>query len=102
MWRAEGFNDCIIGTVTIPGESRARIAYDEGKCIQKIMLSSDGQWSYDDAEEYFGNYLAGPVIDSGPVYIALRTLEEIEEMDANDDEPTRQGDPIEPGDSILN
>lgn len=82
MWKANGFDHCVIGTVIVPGEPEERIVYDALKCILTIQLNSGGEeeCSFEDAEEYFIFNVVGAVIESGPAYVYLKTLEEIEEI----------------------
>ena len=80
MWKADGFDHCVIGTVIVPGESSERIVYDALKCILTIQLSSGEECSFEDAEEYFIFNVLDAIIEDGPAYVYLKTLEEIEDI----------------------
>tara|TARA_R110000796_G_scaffold62596_1_gene144328 strand:+ start:847 stop:1104 length:258 start_codon:yes stop_codon:yes gene_type:complete len=80
MWKADGFDQCVIGTVIVPGEDGERIVYDALKCILTIQESSGDECSFEEAEEYFEFNVVGSIIKDGPAYVYLKTLEEIEEI----------------------
>jgi hypothetical protein len=80
MWKADGFDQCVIGTVIVPGEHGERIVYDALKCILTIQESSGDECSFEEAEEYFEFNVVGSIIKDGPAYVYLKTLEEIEEI----------------------
>ena len=78
VWKADGFDHCVIGIVLVPGESRERIVYDAMKCILTIQLSSGDECSFEEAQDYFEFNVLGSIIDGGPAYVYLKTLDEIE------------------------
>tara|TARA_R110002096_G_scaffold291920_1_gene486148 strand:+ start:649 stop:972 length:324 start_codon:yes stop_codon:yes gene_type:complete len=94
MWKAEGFDDCVIGTVLVPGESRRRILYDAEMCIESIQDRSGGDCTYDEAEEYFEYNVLGSMLKDGPAYVwtmSIETIEAIEGFDRGISEDMAEG-----------
>lgn len=76
MLKMDGFDDCVVGTVTSFGINTV-LAYDVDMVIQKMIreweLTADEAWEY---HEY--NQLGAYMGEGTPVFIRIQNLEAIE------------------------
>tara|TARA_R110000787_G_scaffold57156_3_gene130798 strand:+ start:4535 stop:4789 length:255 start_codon:yes stop_codon:yes gene_type:complete len=80
MMKADGFDNCVIGTVTVCGQP-TRILYDATKVIEKLM--TDGIGTYEEALEFFEFNITGAYVGEGtPAYAYPATIEEIEDQNS--------------------
>lgn len=74
---ADGFDDCIIGSVGVFGEP-TRVLYDQAKIITKLM-TRDGM-TEEEALEYFDFNIAGAYVEGVPAYANLIKFPTFAEM----------------------
>jgi len=78
MLIADGFDEAVIGVVSVSGQPD-RICYDYQKCCE-ILMEREG-WSVHDAEDWMQHNVVCAYVGGGtPAYLYLMSLDEIEEM----------------------
>mgnify|MGYP003149757740 CR=1 FL=1 len=81
---AEGFDDALIGVVTLPGDKTTTLAYDLDKCIETLE-TRDGM-SRQEAEDYLDFNVVDAWVGPGtPIFIEPCSPEWVRAVGGSDD-----------------